>query len=136
MAERVWEPAQRGLGCSGEGMAVSRGNPRHAGVLSRGGARTDKHIVTDVVEAHGRNSHSRVGDRLYLAGAGILLTERCPRKAWVHISSAAAAPVSVANELSSAGVHRHVQRFNGAGCLDVGPQRGGWGKVVVETGEE
>jgi hypothetical protein len=73
-----------------------------------------------------------VGDRLYFDGAGNLLTERCPKRVCVHVLSAAATLIFAANELLYAGVDPNEMRFKRAGCIDVGLQCGGWGKVVVE----
>ena len=64
------------------------------------------------------------------------MTKLCPQKICVHVLSAAATLVFAANELFYAGVDPNVMRFNRAGCLDVGLQCGGWGKVVVEISVE
>ena len=136
MDERIWKLAQRRLGYSGEELEAFRENPRNADVLAKAGALMNKVIVAEVVEAHGCNSRHKVGDRIYFDGAGNLLTKLCPQKICVHVLSAAATLVFAANELFYAGADPNDMRFNRAGCLDVGLQCGGWGKVVVEISVE
>ena len=46
--------------------------------------------------------------------------------------SAASTLIFTANELHYAGVDPNQMRFKRAGCLDVGLECGGWGKVVLE----
>ena len=133
MDKRLWKLAQRHLGYTGDELAHFQGNPRNADVLSKSGALMDRTIVAEVVEAHGCNSRHKVGDRLHFDGAGNLLTEQCPKRVCVHILSAAAALIFTANELFYAGVDPNEMRFKRAGCMDVGLECGGWGKVVVEV---
>ena len=136
MDERIWKLAQRRLGYNDEDLVAFRENPRNADILSKAGALMNKVIVAEVVDAHGCNSRHRVGDRLYFDGAGNLLTKRCPEKVCVHVLSAAATLIFAANEMFYAGVDPNDMRFNRAGCLDVGLQCGGWGKVVVKLSVE
>lgn len=133
MDERLWKLMQRRLGYNDEEMTLFQENPRNADVLSKAGALMSKTIVAEVVDAHGCNSRHRVGDRIFFDGAGNLLTELCPRRVCVYVLSAAAPLVFAANELLYAGVDPNDMRFKRTGCLDVGLQCGGWGRVVVEV---
>ena len=130
--ERIWKLAQRRLAYTDEEMTVFKEDPRNADLLAKSGALMSKRIVVEVVDAHGCNSRHKVGQRFYFDGAGNLLTELCPKKVCIHILSAAAPLIFAANELVYAGVDPNEMRFNRAGCIDVGLQCGGWGKVVVE----
>lgn len=136
MDERVWKLVQRRLGYTDEELARFRENPRNEDVLSKAGMLMDKIIVADVVESHGCNSRHKVGDRFYFDGAGNLLTDLCPQKVCVYALSAAATLIFAANELFYAGVDPNDMRFKRAGCIDVGLQCGGWGRVVVEISVE
>lgn len=136
MDERVWKLAQRCLGYTDEELATFRENPRNEDVLSKGGLLMNTMIVADVVESHGCNSRHKVGDRFYFDGAGNLLTDLCPKKVCVHVLSAAATLIFAANELLYAGVDPNDMRFKRAGCIDVGLQCGGWGRIVVEISVE
>jgi uncharacterized repeat protein (TIGR04076 family) len=130
--KRIWKLAQRRLGYSNEEMTMFQENRRNEDVLSKAGALMNKIIVAEVVDAHGCNSRHRVGDRICFDGVGNLLPQLCPERVCVHVLSAAATLIFAANELFYAGVDPNDMRFKRAGCLDVGLQCGGWGKVVVE----
>jgi uncharacterized repeat protein (TIGR04076 family) len=136
MDNRVWRIAQKHLGYTDEQMVLLRNDPNNADILSKAGLLRNKVLVLKVVEAHGCNSRHRVGDRFYFDGAGNLLTERCPRKICVHALSSAATLIYAASELLYAGVDPNEMRFKRAGCIDVGLECGGWGRVVMELRAE
>jgi uncharacterized repeat protein (TIGR04076 family) len=127
-----WDVMKAHLGYTDEEMRVFRENPRNEDVLSKAPALLNKTIVLEVVESHGCNSQHKVGDKLYLDGAGNLLAKRCPEKVCIYALNAATSMVFASNELSYAGVDPNEMRFKRAACFDVGVQCGGWGRVVLE----
>lgn len=130
--ERVWSFFQKRLGYTAEEMQVFRDNPRNVDIVSQGSALMNKMIVVEVMESHGCNSRHKVSDKFYFDGAGNLITERCPQKVCVYALSSAATLIYAANELFYAGVDPNEMRFKRTGCIDVGLQCGGWGKIVME----
>ncbi len=137
LKDKVWDAAkwkvmQAHLGYTGEEMRLFRENPRNEDVLSKAPSLMNKTIVLEVVESHGCNSRHKVGDKLYFDGAGNLITKRNPKKVCVYAMSAAVPMIYAANELFYAGADPNGMRFKRAGCMDVGVQCGGWGKVVME----
>lgn len=130
--ERVWSLVQRHLGYSDAEINEFKEDPRNADVLAQAAALRDKTIVVEVVESHGCNSQHKAGDKFYFDGAGNLLTSLGPKKICVQALSAAAKLIFAAQELFYAGVDPNEMRFKRAGCMDVGLQCGGWGKVVLE----
>jgi uncharacterized repeat protein (TIGR04076 family) len=130
--ERVWSLVQRRLGYSDAEMNVFREDPRNVDVLAQAAALRGKTIVVEVVESHGCNSQHKVGDKFYFDGAGNLLTSLGPKRICVQALSATAKLIFAAQELFYAGVDPNEMRFKRAGCIDVGLQCGGWGKVVLE----
>jgi uncharacterized repeat protein (TIGR04076 family) len=136
MDERIWRLVQRRLGYTDREMATFRDNPRNADILSKSSTLMNTAIVAEVVESHGCNSRHRVGDKFHFDGAGNLITGQCPSKVCVYALSAVATLVFAANELIYAGVDPNEMRFNRVGCIDVGLQCGGWGRVVMEIKAE
>jgi uncharacterized repeat protein (TIGR04076 family) len=130
--ERVWSLVQQRLGYSDEEIKTFREDPRNADVLSQAAVLSNKTIVVEVVESHGCNSQHKAGDKFYFDGAGNLLTSLGPKRICVHALSATAKLIFAAQELFYAGIDPNVMRFKRAGCIDVGLQCGGWGKVVLE----
>lgn len=131
-----WKVMKSRLGYTDEEMKAFRENPRNEEVLDKAPALLDKTIVLTVVASHGCNSGHKVGDRLSFDGAGNLLTKLCPSKVCVYALTAATGLIYASNELFYAGVDPNQMRFRRAGCLDVGVQCGGWGRVVLELGVE
>ena len=127
-----WKVMKDHLGYTDEEMKAFRENPRNEDVLSKAPALLDKRIVLEVVASQGCNSRHKVGDKLYIDGAGNLLTERGPKKICIYALNAATSMIFASNELFYAGVDPNDMRFKRAACFDVGVQCGGWGRIVLE----
>jgi len=127
-----WKLMKSHLGYTDEEMKLFRENPRNEDVLSKAPALINKTIVLTVVESHGCNSQHKVGDKFHFDGAGNLLTKRCPGKVCVYALSSATSMIYASNELFYAGVDPNEMRFKRTGCVDVGVQCGGWGRIVLE----
>jgi uncharacterized repeat protein (TIGR04076 family) len=130
--ERLWKIVQKRLGYTDEEMKIFKEDPRNADILSKQADLMNKTLVIEVIESHGCNSRHKVGDRFYFDGTGNLLVKQCQKNICVHALSAAATLIFTANELVYAGVDPNEMRFKRAGCIDVGLQCGGWGRVVLE----
>jgi uncharacterized repeat protein (TIGR04076 family) len=130
--ERMWKIMQKRLGYSDEELEEFKKNPRNADVLAKGGELAKKVIILEVVESRGCNSRHAVGDKLFFDGAGNLLTELCPKKICAYSLNAALLLIYTANEMIYAGMDPNQMRFRRTGCVDVGLQCGGWGRVIFE----
>ena len=130
--ERLWRITQKHLGYSEDEMVSFREDPRNADILEKSAALKKKHIVLEVVDAHGCNSSHKVGDKFYFDAVGNLLTEHSPKKICAYSLNAALMMIFAANEMLHAGVDPNEMRFKWANCFDVGLQCGGWGRVVLE----
>lgn len=131
--ESIWKYLQNHLGYSVEEMKTFRENPRNEQVILKGAELMGKIIVAEVVDSHGCNSGHRVGDKFYMDGAGNVISKLCPSKMCIHALSALQPLVFTANELVYAGADPNEMLFKRCGCVDVGLQCGGWGKVVLEV---
>ena len=130
--ERIWKVMQKRLGYSDEELVQFKADRRNADVIAQGAGLADKRIVLEVVESHGCNSRHQVGDRFVFDAFGNLLTGLCPEKVCGYSLNSALMMVFAANEMLYAGVDPNQIRFKRAGCLDVGLQCGGWGRIVLE----
>lgn len=131
--EDMWKFYQKHLGYTDDEMKKFRQNPRNEDVISKAPALMNKTIVIEVVEAHGCNSQHKVGDKFYFDGSGNLLTKLCPGRICFGAMSAMPSLISMAHELFYAGVDPNEMRFKRAGCIDIGIQCGGWGRVIMEV---
>jgi uncharacterized repeat protein (TIGR04076 family) len=133
VSEDVWKFYQQHLGYNDKEMKKFRGNPRNEDVISKAPALLNKTIVVEVVESHGCNSQHRVGDRFYFDGAGNLLTKLCPKRICFGALHSMPTLIYVAQELFYAGVDPNDMRSKRTGCVDVGVNCGGWGRIVMEV---
>ena len=131
-----WKIMKKQLGYTKEEMEIFRSNPRNEEVLSKALDLQSKTIIIEIVESHGCNSQHKIGDKFYFDGAGNLLINRCSKNICVYVLRAAAPLIFTANELVYAGVDPNEMRFKQAGCIDVGLQCGGWGRVLLELRTE
>ena len=134
--ESVWNMMQEHLGYSDEEMAIFRNDPKNEDILSKTPALMKKTIVVEVVESHGCNSQHKTGDKIYLDGAGNLISKLCPKRMCVFAMGSLSSLVFSVHELFYAGVDPNGMRFKRAGCLDVGIHCGGWGHIVMEVSVE
>jgi uncharacterized repeat protein (TIGR04076 family) len=132
VTEEVWAFYQKHLGYSDQEMEKFKENPRNKDVLSKADALMNKTIVAEVVASHGCNTQHKVGDKFYFDGSGNLLTSLCPKRICVYALNACAGLIAASNELFYAGVDPNEMRFKRAGCVDVGVQCGGWGRIILE----
>ncbi|MCP4688568.1 MAG: TIGR04076 family protein [Desulfobacterales bacterium] len=132
MHENAWRQIQQHLGYTDAELRLFRENPKNEEILARIPELMSKTIIGEVVESHGCNSLHKVGDKFYFDGAGNLLTRKCPKRVCVYALKAFATLIYGANELVYAGLDPNDLRFKRVSCHDVGVERGGWGRIVIE----
>jgi len=130
--DQTWQFMQQHLGYSDEEMKLFRDNPRNEEVLAKAPEMMSKTIVCEVVESHGCASGHKKGDKIYLDGAGNLLSKMNPKRVCIFALSNILPGVFAAGELMYAGVDPNKMLFKRASCFDVGVRCGGWGQIVME----
>jgi uncharacterized repeat protein (TIGR04076 family) len=124
------------LGYTDEEMDKFKENPRNMEIVSKVPKLMKKKLVLEVVESHGCNSQHEAGDRFVFDAFGNLDTRRCPDQVCLFLVGNAQHLVYAGMELLLAGADPNRMGFNRTGCIDVGLECGGWGKVVVELKAE
>ncbi len=132
VGDQTWQFMQQHLGYSDEEMKLFRENPRNERVLEKTPELMNKTIVCEVVESHGCASGHKKGDKIYLDGAGNLLSKMNPKRVCIFALSNILPGVFAAGELIYAGVDPNQMVFKRASCFDVGVRCGGWGQIVME----
>jgi hypothetical protein len=92
----------------------------------------EKSIQTAESALEGLTEQAKAGDKFYFDSAGNLITKLNSKRICVYALGSMAGLIFTANELLYAGVDPNEMRFKRAGCIDVGIQCGGWGKIVME----
>ena len=124
------------LGYSDEEMAMFRENPKNMDIVSKIPVMMKKKLILEVVESHGCNSKHAVGDRFVFDAFGNLDTRQCPEQVCLFLLGGAQNIIYAGMELLLAGADPNKMGFNRTGCVDVGLECGGWGRVVVEVKAE
>ena len=124
------------LGYTDKEMVKFKENPRNWEIVSRVPELRRKKLILEVVESHGCNSQHVVGDRFVFDSFGNLKTRHCPDQVCLFLLGNAQNLIYAGMELLLAGADPNRMGFNRTGCVDVGLECGGWGKVVVEVKAE
>jgi uncharacterized repeat protein (TIGR04076 family) len=124
------------LGYTNEEMDKFKDSPRNMEIVSKVPGLMKKKLVLEVVESHGCNSQHTVGDRFVFDAFGNLETRECPDHVCLFLVGNAQPLIYAGMELLLAGADPNRMGFNRTGCVDVGLECGGWGKVVVELKAE
>ncbi len=129
---RVWRRFQEVMHYSAEELARFRANPRFVRMMNTPAFRTHK-IIAEVVYAHGCVCKHEVGQNIVLNGNGALLRDECPAIMCVGLVSQLNPVVSAAFERMAAGLDPNGLLTNTIGCIDVGINCGGWGRVLLKV---
>jgi len=130
--EKLWAFFQNRLGFSDEDMEKFKKDPRNRAIVEKGADLAGKTIVAEVVHSSGCNSEHRVGDKFFMDATGNLISKLCPTKMCIFAIGALQPLVYAATEMIYAGVDPNRMLFKRCGCIDVGLQCGGWGRIVME----
>jgi len=128
---RLWQRFQDIMDYSDEELAKFKSNPKFIQMMNTPTFRTHK-IVAEVISSHGCVCQHGVGQRLVMNGNGALLHDECPPLTCVFLVSQLASVVSALFERFAAGLDPNGLLMDTASCPDVGPDCGGWGRVLVK----
>jgi uncharacterized repeat protein (TIGR04076 family) len=132
----IMKVLQKKLGYTSEEMDTWKSRERNREIAAMAPGLLKKRLVLEVVESHGCNSQHAKGDRFVFDAFGNLDTRQCPDQVCLFLLAGAQNLVYAGMELLLAGADPNKMGFNRTGCVDVGLECGGWGKVVVEIQAE
>ncbi len=132
----IMKVLQKKLGYTNEEMDTWKSRDRNREIAAMAPGLLKKRLVLEVVESHGCNSQHAKGDRFVFDAFGNLDTRQCPDQVCLFLLANAQNLVYAGMELLLAGADPNKMGFNRTGCVDVGLECGGWGRVVVEIQAE
>lgn len=130
--ERVLNLLQKRLNYTDEQLQQFAENPRNEDVIAKATEINNTILVLTVVESHGCNSQHRIGDKIYMDGAGNILSKYCPARICSYALNNALMMVFAANEFIYAGISPMNIKFRRCSCFDSGIACGGLGQIVLE----
>lgn len=125
-----WDDFGRSMGYSLDELETFRSHPNNEFVAQHAGRLDKWWIVAEVTESHGCAAGHEVGEKLFFSPHGLLETEKGPRRICLHAFPGLASAVAVMQERIISGLDPDL--FRHIGCIDVGVQCGGWGRIAFK----
>lgn len=130
--DRRWARFQQRLGYSDAEMKAFRSNPKWVKMVEEATGFARYKIVAEVVQSHGCMAQHKVGDRIVMDANGLLMKEECPDRMCVNAVAPLACTFSAVCERLADNLDPRGICFTRVGCTDVGPECGGWGRVIMQ----
>lgn len=131
--DTLWAKLQSRLRYTDEQIARLRGDARWRQMVEETPEFVTHKIVVEVVESHGCHARHRVGDRIVLDANGCLITEESPKRVCVYALAPLVTQIAAIYERLTAKLPPEGLLFDKAHCLDVGPECGGWGQILMKA---
>jgi len=129
---RIWKRFQEVMDYSDEDMEKFKATPRFMKMMETPEFRTHK-IVAEIISSNGCVCQHKVGQRLVMNGNGAFIRDECPPLMCSGLVSQFGGVVWALYERFAAGLDPEGLLFNTVGCIDVGIDCGGWGRVVARV---
>lgn len=126
-----WRRFQEVTGYTDEELAKFRSNPKFVHMMATPAFRTHK-IIAEVIYSHGCICQHNVGQRIVLNGNGALISAECPPVMCMGLVSQLSTVISAVWERMAAGLDPNGLLIDTVGCVDVGVDCGGWGRVLAK----
>jgi hypothetical protein len=134
--EQLIQIIQKRLRLDNKEFQVIRDTPKFQRLFDNALAASRYQLVAEVIESVGCHSRHEVGQRLLFDSTGNLLTRESPERVCAFLFPNLTMLINAFFENLMNGRDPNEVMFNRTGCLDVGPECGGWGHVVVEMRAE
>lgn len=134
--ERRWRRFQERQGYTDRELAILRSNPKWVKCVMDTPQFMHGRIVATVVESHNCHSQLTVGKRIVMDGNGQLLRDECPERVCIFAVVPISYWVQAIYEKFVDKLDPNDLIFKRFSCMDVGPECGGWGRIVLELSVE
>jgi len=131
--EARWRKFQARLGYSDEELARFRQNPKWVKMVEETPEFMTHRIIAEVVSSHGCHAQHKVGDKFVMDGNGQLITAECPQRMCVMALAPLVPAIYAIYERFAAKLDANGMLFDRVSCMDVGPECGGWGRILMRV---
>jgi hypothetical protein len=129
--EKIWRRFKEVMHYSDEQLEKFKSNPRFVKMVNTPEYRNKK-IIAEVVQSHGCVCRHEVGQRIVLTGNAALISAECPALMCIGLVSQLRGVTPALFERMAAGLDPNGLLIDTVGCVDVGVDCGGWGRVLVK----
>ena len=130
--DEIWKKNQQALGLTDEQLEVMKQDPKRRKFIEASPQLVRKKVIAEVISAKNCAAGHKVGDRYVIRAAGYLVPEESPKNLCLSALVPLQPFVSVAGERIAEGIDPNGMITDHAGCLDVGFECGGFGRVVMK----
>jgi uncharacterized repeat protein (TIGR04076 family) len=131
--EVLWSKLQKRLGYTDEQITRMREDPRWRKMVEDTPEFMTHKIVVEVIESNGCHAKHKVGDRIVLDANGCLIADESPKKVCLYALAPLVTIVAATYERLTGKLPLDGLLFDRATCLDVGPDCGGWGQILMKA---
>jgi uncharacterized repeat protein (TIGR04076 family) len=131
--EELWKLFQKHMGYTDEQMAVFRSDPEKVQMVTQTPDFVKCKVVAEVIESENCHAGHKVGDKFNMTAGGVLIGEECPNRMCMFALGPVAGILPAIYERIFSKSDPDYERSNIVQCVDVGLDKGGWGKVLMKV---
>jgi uncharacterized repeat protein (TIGR04076 family) len=132
-AEEIWRRFQKHMGYSDQEMEVFRSDPEKVKMVTQTPEFVKCKVIAEVIESHGCHSGHKVGDRFVMTAGGQLIAEESPKRMCMFALGPVSSTLPAISERLVTKSDPNFERSQIVQCLDVGLDKGGWGKILMKV---
>ena len=131
--EEILKRFQEHMGYTDEEMDIFVSDPQRLKMVTETPDFIKSRLVAEVIESHGCAAHHKVGDKFVMTPGGELITGECPKRICISAVSAINGVLPAVYERLISGSDPDFKRTNNVQCGDIGLDKGGFGKILMEV---
>lgn len=131
--EEILKLFQKHMGYTDQEMEIFVSNPRRLKMVTETPDFVKSRLVAEVLESHGCAAQHKVGDKFVMTPGGELITEECPKRICISAVSAINSVLPAVYDRLISGSDPGFERTNTVQCGDIGLDKGGFGKILLEV---
>ena len=135
-AKEIWRRFQKHMGYTDEEMETFRSDPEKVKMVTQTPEFVKYRAIAEVVESHGCHAGHRVGDRFVMTAGGQLIAEESPKRMCMFALGPVSHTLPAIYERLVTKSDPKLERSQIVQCMDVGLDKGGWGKILMKVSLE
>ena len=132
-AEEIWRRFQKHMGYTDQEMEIFRSDPERVKMVTQTPEFVKCKVIAEVIESHGCHAGHKVGDRFVMTAGGQLIAEESPKRMCMFALGPVSHTLPAIYERLVTKSDPHFERSQIVQCLDVGLDKGGWGKILMKV---
>ncbi len=132
-AEEIFKFFQKHMGYTDEEMQTFKSDPFKVKVVTETPEFVTCRVVAEVIESHGCHCQHKVGDKFVMTPGGQLISDECPKGMCVYALAEIGRVLPAISERLVGKTDPNFERYDIIHCIDVGLDKGGWGKILMKV---